>query len=248
MEALKLLDLWAEAAGLSPADMEARFKGFHDLWALLRARESQLFQQSRSRWLREGDANSAYFHSSIKLRRRRNSILALRMGTRWVESVSDIRAEIVDYFRNHFSEAFVDRPTLDGVAFPTLSEVEGGGMVVPFSEEKNRKVVLESDKDKCSGPDGFNFSFYKRFWDLLKGEVGTMFNQFFHSASLPWSFSSYFITLIPKVLSPTRISDFRPISLLEPLYKLVAKVLAGRLAPVMDKLISSNQSAFIKGR
>jgi len=69
MEAIKLLDLRAEVATLSSAATEARFKGFHDLWALLRARESQLFQQSRSRWLREGDANSAYFHSSIKLRR-----------------------------------------------------------------------------------------------------------------------------------------------------------------------------------
>jgi hypothetical protein len=75
-----------------------------------------------------------------------------------------------------------------------------------------------------------------------------MFDQFFFSATLPRSFSSYFITLIPKVPSPTRIEDFRPISLLGSLYKLVAKVLAGRLASVMDKLISFNQSAFIKGR
>jgi len=78
--------------------------------------------------------------------------------------------------------------------------------------------------------------------------VGIMFNQFFHSVTLPKCFVSYFITLIPKVTSPIRLGDFRPISLLGSLYKLVAKVLAGRLAPVMDKLISSNQSAFVKGR
>ncbi|MCI27595.1 LINE-1 reverse transcriptase like, partial [Trifolium medium] len=71
----------------------------------------------------------------------------------------------------------------------------------------------------------------------------------FHSrASLPRNFPSFFITLIPKIDSPLRIGDFRPISLLGSLYKLVAKVLAGRLATVMDKLISRNQSAFIKGR
>lgn len=58
-------------------------------------------------------------------------------------------------------------------------------MVVPLCEEEIRRVVLESNGAKSPGPDGFNFSFYKRFWDLLKGEVGTMFNQFFHSATLP---------------------------------------------------------------
>ncbi|MCH82036.1 LINE-1 reverse transcriptase like [Trifolium medium] len=50
-----------------------------------------------------------------------------------------------------------------------------------------------------------------------------MFDQFFTTANLPRRFSSYFITLIPKVDSPFRIGDFRPISLVGSLYKLVAK-------------------------
>lgn len=152
------------------------------------------------------------------------------------------------FFKSYFAKSWVDRPTLDGVHFLSLSKAEAGGMIVPFSEEDIRRVVLESDGTKSPGPDGFNFSFYKRFWDLLKGEVGIMFNQFFHFVTLPRSFSSYFIILIPKVSSPIRLGDFRPISLLGSLYKLVAKMLAGRLAPIMDNLISSNQSAFIKGR
>ncbi|MCH92260.1 transposon TX1 putative protein, partial [Trifolium medium] len=52
--------------------------------------------------------------------------------------------------------------------------------------------------------------------------------------------------LIP-VGSPLHLGDFQPISLLGSLYKLVAKVLAGRLAVVMDKIISPNQPAYIKG-
>jgi hypothetical protein len=248
VDALKLLDLKAEVGMLSLEDTEARFKGFHDLWALLRVRESQIFQQSRSKWLRQGDANSGYFHASIKMRRRRNSILALKVGSRWVEDVQDVRKEIVEYFREHFAERVEDRPTLDGVPLPSISEGEAGSLIVPFTVEEIRRVVVESDGTKSPGPDGFNFSFYKRFWELVKGEVGTMFNQFFHSATLPRCFSSYFITLIPKVPSPTRIGDFRHISLLGSLYKLVAKALASRLSTVMDKLISSNQSAFLKGR
>jgi len=49
------------------------------------------------------------------------------------------------------------------VAFTSLEEEEAGALVVPFSEEEIRKVVLESDGTKSPGSNGFNFSFYKRF-------------------------------------------------------------------------------------
>jgi hypothetical protein len=137
---------------------------------------------------------------------------------------------------------------IDGVPLPCLLEMEAADLTIPFTEDEIRRVVLDSNANKSPGPNGFNFSFSKRFWDLLKGEVGIMFTQFFHSASLLSYFSSYFISLIPKVSSHIRFGDFCPISLIGSLYKLVAKVLASRLAPVTDSLISSNQSAFIKGR
>ncbi|MCI55805.1 RNA-directed DNA polymerase (Reverse transcriptase), partial [Trifolium medium] len=59
----------------------------------MRVKELQLIQRSRSQWLKEGDANTSYFHANVKGRFRKNSILALRVGDRWVESVSEIRAE-----------------------------------------------------------------------------------------------------------------------------------------------------------
>lgn len=67
-------------------------------------------------------------------------------------------------------------------------------------------------------------------------------------SSLPRSFASYFMTSIPKVNPSSNLGDFRPISLLGSLYKLVAKVLATRLEVVMEKLISPSQSTFFKGR
>jgi hypothetical protein len=85
-------------------------------------------------------------------------------------------------------------------------------------------------------------------WDLLKGDIRILFDQFHGNERLPKSFISYFVTLIPKVDSPFGLSDFRPISLLGCLYKIVAKVLANRLSKVMNSLIAPNQSAFLKGR
>ncbi|MCH88690.1 cysteine-rich receptor-like protein kinase [Trifolium medium] len=182
----------------------------------MRCKESQLFQRSKSRWLREGDANTNYFHASVKSRGRKNAILALKVGDRWVESVSE-----------------------------GLSSQEVVGLTTPFSAKEIKDVVVSYDYDgnKSPGPGGFNFVFFKRFWDLLKSEVGIMFDQSFVTADFPRNFS-YFITLIPKIDAPRKIGDFMPISLVGSLYKLVSKV----LAKVMPKLISPNQLAFIKDR
>jgi hypothetical protein len=129
-----------------------------------------------------------------------------------------------------------------------LSVEENDSLSAPFTSEEIELVVKESDGNKSPGPDGFKFNFLKDSWDLLKGEVRILFDQFPGNCSLPKSFLSYFVTLIPKVESPFGLSDYRPISLLGSLYKIIAKVLANRLAKVMNSIIPTTQSAFIKGR
>ncbi|MCH91714.1 RNA-directed DNA polymerase (Reverse transcriptase), partial [Trifolium medium] len=167
VEEIKEFDLKVEDGPFSLGDVLARSKGLSDLWGLLRVKELQLIQRSRSQWLKEGDANTGYFHASVKERCRKNSILALRVGDRWVESVSEVRAEIVDYFTTHFSKSVNNRPTLDGIVFQGVDPVDVLGLTVPFSATEIEEVVLRSDGDKSPDPDGFNFAFFKRFWGLL---------------------------------------------------------------------------------
>ncbi|GAU38174.1 hypothetical protein TSUD_264000 [Trifolium subterraneum] len=122
------------------------------------------------------------------------------------------------------------------------------GVTTPFSMEEVRGVVEESDGNKSPGPDGFNFAFLKGAWEVISGDVMAFMHEFHVNARLPKALSSYFIALIPKSFNPQALGDFRPISLLGSMYKLVAKVLTKRLCLVMDSLVSKNQSAFIKGR
>ena len=60
--------------------------------------------------------------------------------------------------------------------------------------------------------------------------------------------NSSFITLIPKVENMLLVKDFRPISLIGMQFKIIAKLLAKRLAVVPPDVISVEQSAFLKGR
>jgi hypothetical protein len=132
--------------------------------------------------------------------------------------------------------------------FPVLPYDENSVLTQPFQMVEIEEAVLASDGNKSPGPDGFNFTFVKSFWDLFKGEIRILFDQFHGTAKLPSSFSSYFVALIPKINSPFSLGDFRPISLLGCLYKIIAKVLTARLARVMDLLVEPTQSAFLKGR
>lgn len=72
--------------------------------------------------------------------------------------------------------------------------------------------------------------------------------HFFSSGKLYKVSNTYFLTLIPKIQSPSSFSDFRPISLLNFSYKILAKILASRLSQIIPSLISSNHAAFVKGR
>jgi len=207
-----------------------------------------MFQRSRSKWLKEGDANSKFFHNCVKARSHTNSLKALRVNEGWVTSPREVRKAVVDYFTNHVQANDWERPRLDGVPFATLSNEENEVLIAPFSLVEIEAVVKESDGNKSPGPDGFNFGFVKEFWYLIKDEVRIMFDQFHGNEEIPKSMLAYFVALIPKVSSPMAMKDFRPISLLGCFYKILAKVLARRLAGVMNSIISPTQSAFLKGR
>lgn len=87
-------------------------------------------------------------------------------------------------------------------------------------------------------------SLFKRFWNLLRVEVGSMFIEFHRFTSLPCIFVSYFVSFIPKAHNPSLLGDFCPISLVGSFYKLVPKVLANRLGMVIDNIFYPNQSTF----
>ncbi|GJV17166.1 putative RNA-directed DNA polymerase, eukaryota, reverse transcriptase zinc-binding domain protein [Tanacetum coccineum] len=109
-------------------------------------------------------------------------------------------------------------------------------------------TIWDCGNDKASGPDGFNFLFLKRYWDILKGDVEFFVSEFFSSSKMPPGTNLAFITLIPKVCNPSSVKDYCPISLIGLHYKIIAKILANRLASVIGNLVSQEQSAFISGR
>jgi hypothetical protein len=121
------------------------------------------------------------------------------------------------------------------------------GLIKPFSQDEVKTAVWDCDNYKCLGPDGITFGFIKDFWDILKDDVMRFLVEFHRNGKLAKGINSTFISLIPKVDNPQRLNDFRPISLVGSMHKILAKILANRLCMVIGSVISKTRSAFIKG-
>ena len=115
-------------------------------------------------------------------------------------------------------------------------------------EEEIRDAVWGCRSEKSPGPDGINFKFIKRFWHILKPDVLRFLDEFYVTGIFPRGCNASFIVLIPKVINPQLLDEYRPISLIGCMYKIVAKLLANKLKKVMPFIIDEGQSAFIEGR
>jgi hypothetical protein len=110
-------------------------------------------------------------------------------------------------------------------------------LAAPILKEEIDRVIKLLPPDKATGPDGFNGLFMKRCWDLIKDDFYNLCRDFFNCEVVLDSLNESFITLVPKSNNPEGVNDFRPISLLNSSIKLLTKILADRLQPVILQII-----------
>lgn len=94
------------------------------------------------------------------------------------------------------------------------------------SSQEIAAAVFQLGPDKAAGPDGINARFIQRYWELLKPKVEHEVASFFQTAQLPNIISMSNMVLIPKKENPTNVSDYRPISICNVIYKIISKILA----------------------
>ncbi|GKV53298.1 hypothetical protein SLEP1_g59830, partial [Rubroshorea leprosula] len=175
---------------------------------------------------------------------RRSSFLEL-----WKQQkVQEIKEGVANYFKILFTEERWQRPHLDGIEFKKISAEDNSFLLAPFNEEEVKRAVWSCGCSKAPGPDGFNFKFIREMWDTIKDDMMGFVDDFHKNGKLVRGANNSFIVLIPKVMNPQKIEEFRPISLISVMYKVIVKLLANRICSVLDGIIGENQMAFIKGR
>ena len=91
-------------------------------------------------------------------------------------------------------------------------------------------------------------AFFQFCWGVLKIEIMVVFHNFHAQAVFEKSLNVSLLALIPKKVDVVEVKDFRLISLVGGIYKIIFKVLANRLSRMAHGLISDSQNAFVKGR
>ncbi|CAM8981637.1 unnamed protein product [Rhodiola kirilowii] len=118
----------------------------------------------------------------------------------------------------------------------------------PFSELDIQEAIFQMYPSMAPGPDGFFAIFYQKSWMLLKEKVTQAILQMLNSRKLEEGLNKTLITLVPKCRNPTKIEEYRPISLCIVAAKIVTKVLANRLKTILPTISLESQSAFVPGR
>ena len=118
----------------------------------------------------------------------------------------------------------------------------------PFSAAKIKKALFYMFPTKAPRLDGMPALFYQTHWEIVGRDITTACLRCLIDGDSLEAINETLVVLIPKVDSPMKMSEFRPISLCNVIYKIVAKTLADRFRLALRDVISETQSAFVPGR
>lgn len=237
------IDKIAENRLLSNSEWEERISLEEALDKMNLTEELQWKQKVGENWILQRDANTQFFHQFVNGRRRNKTIAFLENGDEEIRGQNAISAHIVDYYKGLFGHNEPCSMSLNSDFWPTelkLSEYDGLNLVKPFSMEEIKDVVMGMKENSAPGPNGYGVVFFKKFWEYIKEELKSMFNDFYNDKLDIQRLNYGVITLVPKLKEAKNIKHFRPICLLNVDFKCFTKVLTNRLIPVAKKIISKN--------
>ena len=156
-----------------------------------------------------------------------------------MNGTEEVKVGIVKAVKDLFGDPGGWRASPEGLNFSRLNDMEALSLEVPFTEDEVHGALTDLNGDKAPGPDGFTMAFWQFGWDVVKLDILGLFRDFHEHGRFVRSLNSTFMVLIPKRGGVEDLKDFRPISLIGSIYKLIAKVLANRLKKVMNKLMNS---------
>lgn len=207
-------------------------------------------QRSRLTWFQEGDRNTRFFHTKASARYKKNLIEGLMDANGvWQEEEQIIEEIVVDYYKNLFTTSNPRNfnEILEAVE-TKVSPSRNHMLNRDFTTREVEQALKQMHPQKASGPDGMPPLFFQHFWSISGEEVTKMVLDFLNLGIFPPNFNETHIVLIPKVNDPKIVTDFRPISLCNVVYKIASKAIANRLKKILPTIISDMQSAFVNGR
>ncbi|XP_021839984.1 uncharacterized protein [Spinacia oleracea] len=206
-------------------------------------------QRCKIKWDAFGDTHSRLLFASVQARKRKFFIHSLQNneGTT-VRDGPQLHQLISDFYLDLFENVPPLEYDWGSLHLPSLSVEDKGLLMSPFSGNDIRHAMFHISDNKSPGPDGFSAAFFKLHWNVVGDHVIQAVQFFFAHGFMLKNWNRTFLILLPKVLHPESVSQFRPIGLCNVIYKCIAKCLTHRMRLVLPSLISDTHNAFVPGR
>ena len=214
--------------------------------------------RSGTKWIEEGEKNSKFFLGLEKSRALNNTIFELNVEGNSIEGESDILNELGKFYEKLYKkEEVVSNKVEDDflkflfdLVIPSLSEDSRKECDEIISLEEMGEAILKMNNGATPGSDGLPIEFYKFFYKEIKHILFNCFLYSFETSTLPKSQQKGIISLLHKAnnLDRKSLENWRPLSLTNADYKILAKMLASRIQKIITEIIHSDQCGFIKGR
>ena len=231
--------------------------------------EIQLIEKTKAssiragiKWIQEGEKNNKYFLGLEKSKYNANTIFQLKSSNNNNPAVSiskpeDILNEIRDYYqalykdeKNIHSNIQRQNDFMQNLKLPQLKETDKESLENEILVSEVLASLKNLKNGSSPGSDSIPTEFYKFFWPQIKEPLTNSIQYASKTQKLCLSQRKGILTLIHKGkdLDKNDLKNWRPISLMNCDYKILAKVLARRLQNCTQYLVHHNQSGFIKGR
>lgn len=137
---------------------------------------------------------------------------------------------MVQYFGALYASAQSRRvqKVLDYVPTRLTSE-DNLELLKPNSEDQIKQVVFRIPTSKSPGPKGFTGGFFQDHWDVIRDDLIKVVRAFWHLGKMLRKMNHALMTLIPKIKSPRQVQQYKPISLCNVPYKVIAKIITNIL-------------------
>jgi exonuclease III len=214
--------------------------------------------RSKARWIEDGEKNTNYFMSLEKRNYENKLITTLNINGTITKDQKDISNAQHSYYKNLYSEKLNSTDQdyksnlekfLECDTIPKISQPQKEDCEKDFTENEILCALKELHNKKTPGSDGLPPEFYKFFWIDIKDSLLDSINYAMKNNELSIEQKRGIITLIPKKNKDRLfLKNWRPISLLNTDYKIIAKCLASRLKKVLPDIIDHDQTGYLKGR
>jgi hypothetical protein len=172
------------------------------------------------RWTKLGDESTKFFHAAATERYRNNIITSLDSKDGRIVSDHPEKATLIwEEFKKRLSYSVHSKMQFELanlIHHHSLQQID-----TPFTKEDVDKVISKMTLDKAPGPDGFNNLFLRKCWHIIKEDVYDLCMDFFSWRVDLQAINNSFITLVPKVNTPTNLNGLRPISLINCVVKII---------------------------